>query len=63
MNQEQLIDRFTWLELGSLENDLWIAAQAISRNLTLVTNDSNKGMKRIREAAGESLYIENWAAE
>jgi tRNA(fMet)-specific endonuclease VapC len=34
---EQLIDPVTSLELGIQENDLWIAAQAISRNLTLVT--------------------------
>lgn len=61
LNQEQLVDRYTWLELGSLENDLWIAAQAITRNLTLVTNDNNKGMKRICEAAGKELHIENWA--
>ena len=61
LNQEQLVDRFTWLELGSLENDLWIAAQAITRNLTLVTNDNKGGMKRIRNIAGESLHIENWA--
>lgn len=54
------VDRFTWLEIGSLENDLWIAAQAISRNLTLVTNDNNKGMKRIREVAGKNLQVENW---
>lgn len=60
-NPEQLVDRFTWLELGSFENDLWIAALAISRNLTLVTNDNNKGMKRIREVAGKSLHIANWA--
>ena len=47
--------------MGSLENDLWIAAQAISRNLTFVTNDDNKGMKRISEVAGKSLHIANWA--
>jgi len=61
LNPEQLVDRFTWLELGSLENDLWIAAQAISRNLTLVTNDNKGGMKCIREVADKSLHIDNWA--
>ena len=54
---EELVDRFTWLELGSLENDLWIVAQAITRNLTLVTNDK---LSRIREVAGDELHIENW---
>jgi len=62
LNPEQLVDRFTWLELGSLENDLWIAAQAMTRNLTLVTNDTNSGMAHIRDIAGVSLHIENWAA-
>ncbi|HUS72974.1 MAG TPA: type II toxin-antitoxin system VapC family toxin [Sedimentisphaerales bacterium] len=61
LNPKDSVDRFTWLEVGSLENDLWIAAQAISRNLTLVTNDNNKGMKRISEVAGKSLHIANWA--
>ena len=55
---EQLIDPVTSLELGIQENDLWIAAQAISRNLTLVTNDA---MGRIRGIAGNSLHIDNWA--
>ena len=62
LNPKDSVDRFTWLEVGSLENDLWIAAQAISRNLTLVTNDNNKGMKCISDAVGEDLHIENWAA-
>ena len=60
LNPEQLVDRFTWLEVGSLENDLWIAAQAMVWNLTLVTNDTNIGMKHIREVAGDELHIENW---
>lgn len=55
---EKLVDHFTWLELGSLENDLWIAAQAISRNLILVTNDK---LTRITEVAGSDLRIDNWA--
>ena len=58
LNPKDSVDRFTWLEVGSLENDLWIAAQAISRNLTLVTNDT---MDRIRKVAGESLHVDNWA--
>lgn len=61
LNPEKLVDRFTWLEVGSLENDLWIVALAISRNLTLVTNDKNKGMKHILDVADRSLHVENWA--
>lgn len=53
-------DRFTWLELGSRENDLWIVAQAISRNLTLVTNDKNS-MRPLIDVAGDELHVENWA--
>lgn len=58
LRTEELVDRFTWLELGSLENDLWIAAQAITHNLTLVTNDEK--INCIREVAGDGLYVENW---
>ena len=58
LNKEELVDRFTWLEVGSLENDLWIAAQAITLNLTLVTNDK---MEPIKKIAGKSLHIANWA--
>lgn len=60
-SKEELVDRFTWLELGSLENDLWIAAQAITLNLTLVSND--KKLRRIHEVVGDDLHIENWAIE
>jgi len=55
---EQLIDPVTSSELGIQENDLWIAAQTIVKNLTLVTDDK---LSRIREVAGADLHIENWA--
>jgi predicted nucleic acid-binding protein len=55
---EQLIDPITGRELGIDENDLWLAAQAITYDLILVTNDK---FKRIREIAGDELHIENWA--
>lgn len=54
----QLVDPVTSEELGIDENDLWIAAQAIVRNLVLVTNDR---LARIREVAADRLQIENWA--
>ena len=57
LRPEQLIDPITSRELGIQENDLWIAAQAITRNLTLVTTDK---LNRIREVAGDDLHIENW---
>jgi len=55
---EQLKDPETSLSLGIQENDLWLAAQALERNLVLVSND--KHMKRIRAVAPE-LQVEDWA--
>ena len=60
LRPEQLRDPVTSLELGIQENDLWIAAQAITRNLTLVTNDK---LKRILEVTDENLHIESWAVD
>ena len=57
MRPEELTDPVTSKQLGIQENDLWIAAQAIERNLVLVSNDA---MKRIRAVAPE-LKVENWA--
>lgn len=58
---EQLYDPVAARELGIDENDLWIVAQALERNLVLVTSDK---MTRIREAVCE-LYsdfrFEDWA--
>ncbi len=59
LRPEELIDPITSKELGIQENDLWIAAQAIERNLVLVSNDA---IKRIREVASE-LRVEDWAAD
>lgn len=61
LRPEQLIDPATSLELKIQENDLWITAQAVTFNLTLVTND--KKMRHIHEVAGGELYIENWAGK
>lgn len=57
LRPEQLTSPETSLLLGIQENDLWIAAQAIERNLVLVSNDA---MKRIRKVAPE-LLAEDWA--
>ncbi len=46
----------TGSELGIDECDLWIIAQAIERNLVLVTADR---MERLREVVKE-LRVENW---
>ena len=57
LRPEQLIDPVTSRELGIQENDLWIAAQAMVRNMTLATDDK---LSRIREVAGGVLQIKNW---
>lgn len=60
LRPEQLIDPISGIELEIDENDLWIVAQAVTRDMTLVSNDK---LKRIREIVEESLPIENWAEE
>ncbi len=66
---EDLLDKATGAQLGIDEPDLYIASIALSQNLVLVTDDSNAGMVRIKEAAeaifqrGEfpvRLRVENW---
>jgi tRNA(fMet)-specific endonuclease VapC len=53
---ERCVDRVTGSELGIDENDLWIAAQALERNLVLVTSDE---MRNIRSVA-LALDVEDW---
>ena len=66
---EDLLDKATGAQLGIDEPDLYIASIALAQNLVLVTDDSNAGMTRIKEAAdavfqrGEfpvRLRVENW---
>ena len=49
-----MYDAIAARELGFDENDLWIVAQAVERNLVLVTSDK---MNRIRDTV-RSLYRE-----
>jgi predicted nucleic acid-binding protein len=55
---KQLTDPISGEELGIDENDLWLVAQAVTRDMTLVSNDK---LNRIGEAVGDSLHIVNWA--
>jgi predicted nucleic acid-binding protein len=57
-----LVGLYTWLEVGSLENDLWIVAQAVTKGLILVTNDKSS-LRPLVEVAGDELHIEYWAEE
>jgi len=59
LRPEQVIDPISSRELGMQENDLWMAAQAITRNLKLVTNDK---LGRIRSITSNELSLDNWAA-
>jgi len=58
LRPEQLTDPLTGKKLGIQENDLWIAAQALERNLVLVAHDQ---LKHIREVAPD-LAVEDWAS-
>lgn len=62
MRPEQLTDPCTSLELQIQENDLWLVAQAINNEFTLVTND--KKMKPIwdivREVTDNDLAVDIW---
>lgn len=58
---EQLYDPVAARELGIDENDLWIVAQAVERNLVLVTSDK---MARVRAAVSDvfsQFRVEDWA--
>lgn len=55
---EELVCPTTSRELGIQENDLWIVAQAIERNATLVTRDNAMG--RIWKVVPE-LTVEDWS--
>lgn len=61
---EELVDPATGRELGIDENDVWLTAQAIERNLVLVTNDKVV-LGKITDAAREvqpGFSAVNWAA-
>jgi tRNA(fMet)-specific endonuclease VapC len=60
LRPEQLVDAITGLEIGIQENDLWIAAQALVKNLTLVTSEK---LTHIREVTADDLDIKDWAQE
>jgi len=56
----QLVDPISAEELGAQDNDLWIAAQAITHNLVLVTHDSRGNFGRILRAFSPTLQVEDW---
>jgi len=58
----QLIDPTSAEELQADENDLWIAAQAITFNLVLVTHDSRGHFGDLLDRFAAKLKVEDWAA-
>jgi predicted nucleic acid-binding protein len=61
MRAEELVDPSTGVELGIGENDLWIAAQAKTHNLVLVTHDSKGNFVKMLNQFAQSLTVEDWA--
>jgi len=57
---EELVEPTSARELGIQENDVWIAAQALTHNLTLVTHDSRGSFGRLLTAYRHTLRVEDW---
>jgi tRNA(fMet)-specific endonuclease VapC len=59
---EELINPTTGKELGIDENDIWIAAQAKTHNLVLVTHDFRGNFGKVLSQFASSLMVEDWAS-
>jgi tRNA(fMet)-specific endonuclease VapC len=58
---EEMVDPTTGRELGVQENDLWIAAQAMTHNFVLVTHDSRRRFGELLLQFRPTLQVEDWA--
>lgn len=58
---EELVNPTTGKELGIDENDIWIAAQAKTHNLVLVTHDSKVNFVKMLNQFAPTLHVEDWA--
>jgi predicted nucleic acid-binding protein len=58
---KQLIDPVTATTLDISDNDLWIAAQAMTHALVLVTQDRRGNFGKLLVQFESSLSVENWA--
>ena len=58
---KQLIDPATTEELGVQENDVWIATQAMTFNLVLVTHDHKGNFGKLQKKFAPELQVEDWA--
>jgi predicted nucleic acid-binding protein len=59
---EQLVFPSHGGELGIDENDLWIAAQAMTHNLVFVSRDRRGNFGRVLQHFAPSLRVEDWAS-
>ena len=57
---EQLVFPSTGQELQIDENDLWIAAQSMTYNLTLVSHDRRGNFGKLLSQFSASLHVEDW---
>jgi predicted nucleic acid-binding protein len=57
---KQIIDPMTARELGAGENDIWIAAQAMTLNLVLVTHDSRGHFGELQRQFATTLRVWDW---
>ena len=62
LRAEEMVHPTTGKELGIDENDLWIAAQAKTHNLVLVTHDFRGNFDRVLKQFAPTLKVEDWAS-
>ena len=58
---EQLVNPITTEKLGVQENDVWIAAQAMTFNLVLITHDHKGNFGKLQRKFAPELQVEDWA--
>lgn len=59
---EELVYPTTGKELGIDENDIWIAAQAKTHNLVLVTRDSKGNFGKLLKEFEPKMVVEDWTS-
>lgn len=58
---EQLVFPASGQELGIDENDLWLAAQAMTHSLVFVSHDRRGNFGKVLKQFAASLQVEDWA--
>ena len=57
-----MVNPTTGKDLGIDENDIWIAAQAKTHNLVLVTHDSRGNFRKVLSQFAPAVAVEDWAS-